>query len=161
MTNVNKELHSELQRYLAFRLGPEHYALPLLTVREVIALPEITKVPNTPPHFLGIINLRGQVISIVDLRTKFRIKIDEANKQETAIIIVNIEELCIGVVVDSVDSVLSLAAKDIQDRPQIESSLSAEYILGVTEQQKSLFVLIDIAKVVGFASGEGNGRKVA
>lgn len=146
-TSENKS--SSLDRYLAFTLGSEHYAIPLLTVREVVAMPEITKVPNTPPHFLGIINLRGQVISIVDLRSKFKIKTDEA-KQETAVVIVNTEELCIGVVVDSVDSVLPLSAKDIQERPQIESAVSSEYITGVTEQQNSLIILIDIAKAVGF-----------
>lgn len=151
---TGSEKLTDLNRYLAFTLGTEHYAIPLLTVREVVAMPEITKVPNTPPYFLGIINLRGQVISIVDLRSKFKIKIEDAGKNETAVVIVNIDDLCIGVVVDSVDSVLPLSAKDIQDRPQIESSMSSEYILGVTEQQNSLIVLIDISKVVGFSNGQ-------
>jgi purine-binding chemotaxis protein CheW len=85
-------------RYLSFSLGTEEYAIPLLAVKEVIAMPEFTSVPYTPSHFLGIMNLRGQVISVMDLRKKLGIK--PGSTAETAVIICDLSPLCIGVVVD-------------------------------------------------------------
>ena len=93
------------ERYLCFSLGEETFAIPLLSVREVIAVPEITRVPQTPAHFMGIMNLRGQVISILDLRTKMGIKVQKTS--ETPVIICDLSPLCVGVVVDSIQAVLN------------------------------------------------------
>ena len=137
----------EPQRFLAFALCEEEYAIPLLTVKEVIALPEITPVPHTPAHFLGIMNLRGQVISIVDLRVKFGMKKADRTA-ETAVIILDIDELRLGVVVNSVDNVLAVAAGDIKERPDIESSVKTDYIQGVTRQDGKLVIILDIARAL-------------
>jgi purine-binding chemotaxis protein CheW len=136
----------ELRRFLEFSLGSEAYAVPLLSVKEVIAYPDITRIPYTPPHFLGIMNLRGQVISVIDLRTKFGIKTEQ--NAETAVIICDLAPLCIGIVVNSVNSVLPLHDSDISDRPDIQSSKSSDYITGVTRQDQKLVLLLDMAKAI-------------
>lgn len=137
----------ELSSYLEFSLGDELYAIPLLKVREVIARPETTPVPFTPNHFKGIMNLRGQVISVIDLRDKLGI----ANKQdseETAVIIVDLEPIFLGVVVDSVNSVLNIKMTTVNETPQIESSKNSDYIEGVFRRDDSLILLLDIASVL-------------
>ena len=107
-------------RYLSFNLGVEEYAVPLLAVREVIAMPEYTPVPYTPPYFLGIMNLRGQVISIMDLRQKLGVK--PLQQAETTVIICDLGGASIGVVVDSVNTVLSPKAEEICISPPRVSS---------------------------------------
>lgn len=139
----------EIKRYLQFSVGPEDYAIPLLSVREVIAMPDITRIPYTPPHFLGIMNLRGQVISIIDLRLKFGIKAD--SNADTAVIICDLAPLCLGIVVNSVNSVLPLRESDISEKPEIQSSKASDYITGVTRKEKSLILLLDIAKALDVA----------
>ncbi len=136
----------DLNRFLAFSLEDENFALPLLAVKEVIAMPEITSIPYTPPHFLGIMNLRGQVISVIDLRLKFNMKPNGGS--ETAVVICDLANLCIGVVVDSVNQVLSLNQEDIAPRPEVESNRKSDYIMGVTRQDKKLILLLDIAKTL-------------
>jgi len=138
---------SENSRFLCFSLGSEEFAIPLLSVREVIAMPEITPVPQTPPHFLGIMNLRGQVISVMDLRTKLSIKPDP--KAETAIIICDLNPNSIGIVVDSINSVLNPSAKEISEKPEIQSQKNTEYIQGVFRSHDKLILLLDVAKTLG------------
>jgi purine-binding chemotaxis protein CheW len=132
------------ERFLSFSLGDEDYAIPLLSVREVIAVPEITPIPFTPPHFLGIMNLRGQVISIIDLRTKLGIKPND--KAETSVIICDLGSVCLGAVVDSINSVLSPTEADVSETPEIQSSKNTEYITGVYRKDKQLIVFLDIVK---------------
>lgn len=144
-----KDVKTNLQRFLAFSLGQEEFAIPLLAVKEVIAMPDFTPIPQTPSHFLGIVNLRGQVISVIDLRTKFGIKADTT--AESAVIICDLHPICIGVVVNAVNSVLSLAEEDINPRPEIESTKKTDHITGVTKQGSKLVLLIDIAKSLDVA----------
>jgi purine-binding chemotaxis protein CheW len=134
------------ERYLCFNLGPETYAMPLLSVKEVIAPPEITPVPQTPNYFLGIMNLRGQVISVIDLRIKLSIKPTQA--AETAIIICDMKPNSMGVVVDSINSVLNPKPEDMSGKPQIQSTKTTEYILGVFRHAEKLVLMIDIAKTL-------------
>jgi len=136
-------------RYISFSLGSEEYAIPLLDVREVIAVPETTPVPFTPAHFLGIMNLRGQVISVIDLRTKFGIK--PAASPENAVIICDIGSTCLGVLVDSINSVVSPDDGELSGKPEIESSKSTEYIQLVYRKGDRLVLIIDLKKAL---SGE-------
>jgi purine-binding chemotaxis protein CheW len=135
----------QVQRFLQFSLGNEVYAIPLLSVKEVIAFPEITPIPYAPSHFLGIMNLRGKIISIIDLRTKFGIKA-EVNP-ETAVIICDLFPLTLGVVVNSVNSVLTLNPDEICPKPDIENRKS-DYMTGVARKDTKLTLLIDIAKAL-------------
>ncbi len=133
-------------RYLSFTLGNEGYAIPLLSVREVIAMPETTKIPGTPPYFLGIMNLRGQVISVVDLRAKYQIKPKEAG--ETAVIICDLSPVCIGVVVDSINFVFQPSETEVSGPPELPGSKHSESIMGVYRKDKELVLFLDIAKAL-------------
>ncbi|OFZ22553.1 MAG: hypothetical protein A2X94_03605 [Bdellovibrionales bacterium GWB1_55_8] len=135
-----------IQKYLSFSLGNEEYAVPLLGVREVIAIPDITPVPHTPPHFLGMMNLRGQVISVIDLRLKFNIKAEKT--AETSVIIFDLATSALGVVINSVNSVLPLDSANIAPRPEIQSYKSTEYITGVSKHDNKLILLLDINKAL-------------
>ncbi len=132
--------------YLRFTLHKEYFAMPLLLVKEVIAYPEITTIPNTPKHFLGIMNLRGQIISVIDLRDKLNIK-NEFNP-ETTVIICDLQFCTIGIVVDSVDSVLNLKASDIKEKPEIQGSVASEYITGIVNLDQTLILMIDVTKAL-------------
>ncbi len=134
-------------RFLAFALCNESYAVPLLKVREVIALGEITTVPYTASHFKGIMNLRGQVISVMDLRVKFKMQRADTTA-ETAIVILDLSPLCIGVIVDSVDAVLALSSEDIIPPPDLESTISSDYLTGVARVDKKLVLILDIEKTL-------------
>lgn len=149
MTNesVDKFKHEMANsRYLSFSLGVEEYAVPLLSVKEVIAVPEFTPIPYTPSHFLGIMNLRGQVISVIDLRAKFNIK--PTQSEETSVIICDLAPLVLGVVVDSVNSVLSPKPEDISPKPDIESNRNTEFITAVYRREKHLVLVLDIQKTL-------------
>jgi purine-binding chemotaxis protein CheW len=138
----------DLQRYLNFLLGSEQFAIPLLAVKEVIAIPSITPLPETPSYFLGLMNLRGQVIPIVDLRIKLQIKKSESSLSENAVIILDLESVCIGLVVDSVSSVLSIEKSQISDCPEIETKLNARYLDGIARLDEKLVLLINVFHVL-------------
>ncbi len=135
-----------IERYLCFSLGSEGYAIPLLTVKEVIALPEVTPVPNTPSHFLGIMNLRGQVISIIDLRAKMGIKASPTS--ETAVVICDLNNLSLGIVVDAINSVLHPKADEVAERPNLSGNKAAEYVTAVYHHGgDKMLLFLDLNKV--------------
>lgn len=140
------QLSAASERYLGFSLGDEEYGIPLLKVREVIGMPEITPVPQSPKHFIGIMNLRGQVISIVDLRTKLSILPKKGS--EIAVVICDIGGAYLGIVVDSVNQVYSPAPEQIADRPEIQNSKANQFITGVYRHEKQLVLLLDIARTL-------------
>jgi purine-binding chemotaxis protein CheW len=133
-------------RYLCFNLAAEEFAIPLISVREVIGVPEVTPIPQSPSYFLGIMNLRGQIISVLDLRTKYGIK--SARTEETAVIILDFVDYHLGVMVDQVNSVVELSEADISERPQMETSKISESIKGVFRKQDRLILLIDVFKTL-------------
>ncbi len=137
---------NNLTRYLCFGLGQEEFAIPLLTVKEVIGMPEITSVPQTPAHFMGIMNLRGRVISIMDLRLKMNIK--PAPSEETTVIILDLGDYNLGMVVDRVNAVLALSDEQISEKPIIETGKATDYITGVFRKDERLVLLIDIGKAL-------------
>jgi purine-binding chemotaxis protein CheW len=141
---VNNTTMNGRERFLSFSLGAEEYAVPLLAVREVIAMPEYTPVPYTPPYFLGIMNLRGQVISVMDMRQKLGVKADK--NAETTVIICDLGGVSIGVVVDSVNTVLSPNPDEVTPKPEIQSSRNTDFITGVYRRDKKLILFLDIAK---------------
>ena len=134
-----------LERFIEFSLGSEDYAIPLLMVREVISIPETTPIPKAPKHFVGLMNLRGQVISIVDLRTKLSISTNTEHA-ESAVIIVDFNGINIGIIVDSINKVLAFSRGEIQEMPEVNSQVKSDYILGVFKKDEGLAVLLDIAK---------------
>ena len=145
--NNKENITLDGMRYLEFDLGEEHYAVKLLLVREVIPVPETTPIPKSPSYFLGIMNLRGHVISIVDLRKKLAISPKE-NNTESAVIIVDVNDVQIGVIVDSINRVLSVTEKTISNVPEINTQVNAKYIEGVHRQEDKLTVLLDISSAL-------------
>ena len=138
-------------KYLTFALGKEEYGLQILKVREIIGLMDITAVPRTLPHVRGVINLRGQVITVVDLRAKFDMQSVEKTDQ-TCIIVVEINQggrkLNIGIIVDRVSEVLDIAAEKIEASPNLGGSGDADFILGMGKIGDSVKILLDIDQVL-------------
>lgn len=138
-------------KYLTFSLAGEEYGIGILKVKEIIGLITITPVPQTPPHIKGVINLRGKVIPIVDLRIKFGIDAMDYTER-TCIIVVEItsgsNKISMGIVVDSVSEVLNIKAAEIEDTPNFGSRLDTSYILGMAKAGQSVKILLDIDKVM-------------
>jgi len=138
-------------KYLTFVLANEEFGLEILKVREIIGYMDITSVPQTPDYVKGVINLRGQVIPVVDLRLKFGMESIDITEQ-TCIIVVEItqatHQLQTGIVVDMVSEVLDIAASDIEDSPQFGSSVDTDFILGMGKIGDSVKMLLDIDKVL-------------
>ena len=138
------------QQYLTFGLGEEVFALETGSVREVIELVPVTRIPKTPPFMRGVINLRGHAVPVVDLRIKFdmpRVK-DTVN---TCIIIVDVEvegENChMGAIVDSVREVFEMGSDQINPPPRMGTSIRADFIKGMGKQNEEFIMILDIAKV--------------
>jgi len=133
-------------RYLCFNVANEEFGIPLLNVKEVIGYPDITPVPQTPPHFLGIMNLRGNVISVLDMRLKIGQKATKS--EETTVMILDLGGFNLGVVVDCVNSVIAIQPEHLSPRPVIESSKNTEYITSVYRKDDRLILFVDIAKAL-------------
>lgn len=141
-----------LNRFLCFRLENENYALPLADVKEVLAIPDITPIPQVPNYFLGIMNLRGQVISVIDLRLKIGLK--GAKSAETCIIIIEHGETCVGIVVDEVRSVMTLQEGDLKPAPDMGGAKRAQYITGVVNRDEELILTLDIARALDLQNSD-------
>jgi purine-binding chemotaxis protein CheW len=136
-------------KYLTFALGAEEYGLPVLKVREIIKIMDITQVPQVPEHVRGVINLRGRVIPVIDLRLKFGFAVRE-NTAQTCIIVVDVALLgMIGIVVDSVSEVLNVASADIDRAPDFGAHVSTDYILGLAKVKGTVKILLDLDRVLG------------
>lgn len=139
-------------KYLTFELDAEEYGLEILKVKEIIGIMNITSVPQTPDYVKGVINLRGKVIPVIDLRLKFIMEPLEYNER-TCIIIVDIagtsgKKVMVGIVVDSVSEVLNIKGDEIEDAPSFGSSLSTEYIMGMAKVKGCVKILLDIDQVL-------------
>jgi len=141
-------------KYLTFALGAEEYGLEILKVREIIGYMDITAVPQTPHHVKGVINLRGQVIPVVDLRAKFGM--ETANITEQTCIIVceinsNGRRFSTGTIVDNVQEVLDIAGEKIEEAPQFGATVNTDFILGMGKIGNSVKILLDIDKVLEYS----------
>jgi purine-binding chemotaxis protein CheW len=138
-------------KYLTFTLAGEEYGIGILKIREIIGMLPITSVPQTPPFVKGVINLRGKVIPVVDLRLRFGMERIEYTDR-TCIIVVEIEgpagAVQIGTVVDAVSEVLNIKAEDIEQTPAFGVKLNTEYILGMAKMEGGVKILLDIDQVL-------------
>lgn len=148
---VDKKTNRE-GKYLTFSLGKEEYGLEILKVKEIIGIMNITAVPQTPAYVKGVINLRGKVIPVIDLRLKFGMEVLEYNER-TCIIVVDTKgssenKTVMGIVVDSVSEVLNIKGDEIEDTPTFGVKLDTEYILGMAKIKGGVKILLDIDKVL-------------
>jgi purine-binding chemotaxis protein CheW len=139
-------------KYLMLQLDTEEYGIRVLQVREIIGVQDITPVPHTPPHVKGVINLRGKVIPVVDLRLKFGMHPVEATSRACIIVVQvrgSVSTTLIGLLVDGVCEVTNLASQDIEDPPEFAGSLPAPFLLGMAKGKGKVRILLDIDEVLG------------
>ncbi|WP_118185043.1 chemotaxis protein CheW [Paraburkholderia phosphatilytica] len=132
--------------YLAFALGAEHYAIDILCVQEIRGYGNVTHIANAPAHIKGIVNLRGTIVPILDLRIRFGHANPTYNEQ-TIVIVLSILDRTIGLVVDAVSDVIEIAADDIMPAPQFGSSELTAHIVGVATRDERMIIVLDIEKV--------------
>jgi purine-binding chemotaxis protein CheW len=134
-------------KYLTFFLGSEEYGIAILKVREIIGIVPITPVPGTPSYLQGVINLRGKIIPVLDLRAKFGMPSRAANR-ETCIIVVRRLELELGIVVDAVSEVRDVSGEETDAMLDLGSEVSAEYFLGISKADGKVRLLLDIDRIL-------------
>lgn len=131
---------------VVFRLADEEYAVPITQVQEINRMTEVTRVPRTPEYVEGIINLRGRVIPVIDLKKRFGLASRERGA-ETRIVVVEVRGETVGMVVDAVTEVLHLDGSDIEPPPPAATSVDAAYIQGVGKVEDRLLILLDLDEV--------------
>lgn len=136
-----------LKQFVVFSLLNEKYAIDIMKVDEIIRMMEITTIPKAEYYIEGIINLRGKVIPVIDLKKKFGLETKEYDKY-TRIMVVNIRDKKIGFIVDEVDEVMRIDEDDIDSTSTFTSNINDNFIIGVVKTEKGLIVIIDIEKVV-------------
>ena len=138
-------------KYLTFSLAEEEYGIGILKIKEIIGMMPITPVPQTPEHVKGVINLRGKVIPVVDLRLRFGMESIEYGER-TCIIVVEITgqagTVQIGIVVDSVSEVLNIKGEDVEETPTFGTKVNTDFILGMAKMEGGVKILLDIDKVL-------------
>jgi purine-binding chemotaxis protein CheW len=138
-------------KFLTFSMADEEYGIGILKIKEIIGMMPITTVPQTPEFVKGVINLRGKVIPVIDLRLRFGMEAIDYTER-TCIIVVEIESTAgtvqIGVVVDAVSEVLNVNAEDVEETPTFGAKLNTDYILGMAKMEGGVKILLDIDKVL-------------
>jgi purine-binding chemotaxis protein CheW len=145
-------------KYLTFKLAKEEFAIQVLKVREIMGVQDITSVPHTPTYVKGVINLRGKVIPVLDLRLKFGLP-EVAYDRRTCIIVVQIQanagSLLTGIVVDSVSEVVNIVANEIEDTPDFGEGIETPYLLGMAKIKDKVKILLDIDCVLSTQELQG------
>lgn len=136
----------EKREFLAFTLGREEYCIDILKVQEIRGYETVTPIPNTPAFMKGVVNLRGLIVPIIDLRIKLALD-SVAYDQFTVVIILSIRGRIVGVVVDSVSDVVALAAEEIKEAPQLGAVIKTDYIDGLVTIDERMLIIIDIEKL--------------
>lgn len=138
-------------RYINFSIGNESYCLEILKVRELMGMTDITPLPQTPQFIRGVINLRGQIIPIVDLRIKFGMEFKPYTKR-TTIMVVEVElegeRMLMGLVVDSIQEVIAIPEEKINSLPYVNNRVKAEYIRGVADTPEGMKIVLDVLKIL-------------
>ncbi len=147
--NNHKKDEVALQEFLTFTLGEEEYAIDILKVQEIRGYDAVTKIANTPAFIKGVINLRGIIVPIVDMRIKFNLG-EAVYNDFTVVIVLNIGRRVIGIVVDSVSDVMSLAADAISAAPEF-AMFDTEFLLGLASVEGRMLILLDIERLMSSA----------
>ena len=138
---------SKENEFLSFVLGEEHYALDITTVKEIRGYEATTKIANAPSYIKGVINLRGDIVPIVDLRIKFGI--GEATYNEwTIVIMLNVRDRIVGIVVDGVSDVMNLEDEDIKPAPEFGVAFDSRYLQGLAALQNEMVIIVDIEALI-------------
>ena len=149
------KLAGEMQ-LVVFSLGREEFAVEVAQVREIMRMEEITRMPKTPHYVEGIINLRGQIIAVIDLGKRLNLE-DAERGSEARIIVVEAKDIKVGMIVDSVSEVLRVDANAVEPSPTLATDVSAAFLQGVVKQDNRLIILLDLTKVLSLEEIEGIG----
>ena len=147
MSEFQKKQDAELLQLVTFSIGEEEFGVDILKVQEIIRTMEITKVPRAPDFVEGVINLRGKVIPIIDLRRRFGLE-SRPHDKHTRIIVIEINNMIVGFVVDSVSEVLRIPANTVEPPPPVVAGLESEYISGVGKLEDRLLILLDLDRLL-------------
>ena len=131
---------------VAFHLGKEEYAVDILNVQDINRLLDITRVPRSENHIEGVVNLRGNIIPIINLHKKFNLQA-EGNEEDKRIIVFQFDDLKVGIIVDQVSEVLRLGKEDIEETEKVYSSINAEHIKGIAKVKNRLRILLDLLQI--------------
>lgn len=143
------ELQIQELEVLSFKLGKEEYGIDILKVQEIRGYDSVTKIANTPDHVKGVINLRGVIVPIIDMRIRFNLG-TPAYDEFTVVIILNIGKQVVGMVVDSVSDVVTLTSGQIKPPPQFNTVLNTDYLTGLGTVDERMLILVDIDKLMAF-----------
>ena len=143
---MSADANAKRDEFLSFRLGAEEYAIDILQVREIRACEPVTRLANAPAHFKGVINLRGNIIPIVDLRVKFGHA--AAFDAATVMIILHIAERLVGIVVDAVSDVVGLLPEDVRPTPELGAAIDTRFIRGLAPIDGRMLIVVDIARLM-------------
>ncbi len=147
MTQAMETNSDPLSQWVTFRLDDEKYGINVMSVQEVLRMTEIAPVPGAPDYVLGIINLRGNVVTVIDTRRRFGLSEQEPDDQ-TRIVIIEAENQVVGILVDSVAEVVDLQGSQIESAPNVGNDESSKYIQGVSSQESELLILVDVNKLL-------------
>lgn len=146
-SSSSKKNTEEALRWVTFRLENEKYGINVMQVQEVLRITEIAPVPGAPSYVLGIINLRGNVVTVIDTRSRFGLQSAETD-DSSRVVIIESEEQVVGILVDSVAEVVDLMAEDIETAPNVGTEESAKFIQGVASHDGELLILVDLNKLL-------------
>lgn len=144
---VKKQVETVAGEYLTFLLGQEEYGIEILKVQEIRGYDTVTRIANTPDFIKGVVNLRGRIVPIVDLRIKFNLEKKEYD-EFTVVIILNLHGRVVGIVVDGVSDVIELNAEHIREVPSLVSNIDTQYLLGLGSVDERMLILVDIEKLM-------------
>jgi len=147
MSLVEHAVDGDVTQWVTFRLGEETYGVDVLKVQEVLRVTEISPVPGAPPYVLGIINLRGNVVTVIDTRTRFGLppkEVDEASR----IVVIDHDRKVLGMLVDSVSEVAYVPTAKVEPPPNVGTDESARFISGVCNMENELLILVDLDKLL-------------
>lgn len=139
--------NDQMNQFVSFVLAGEEYGVPILSVQEIIRYETLTRVPQSPEFVDGVLNLRGQVIPVVNLRRKFGLNEQEVDRA-TRIIVVEVKDRIVGIVVDEVSEVLIVNQEDVAPPPPMGAQVQSEYISGMGKINETLIILLDIDKIL-------------
>jgi purine-binding chemotaxis protein CheW len=134
-------------QFVTFQLGPETYGISILKLNEIIAYQSCTTIPNVPSFIKGVLNLRGIVVPVIDLRERFNMELKDYD-QFTVIMILDVAGRIMGLVVDAVSDVLTLNSEDVKPRPHFSTGISTEFISGMGIKDKKFIILLDVDKLL-------------
>ena len=150
VAKISENVHVGAREYLTFRLDQEEYGIDILKVQEIRGYEQPTRIANAPAFIKGVVNLRGTIVPIVDMRLKFNCAQADYNSF-TVVIILNLRDRVVGIVVDSVSDVMELSAENIRSAPDVESAIDNGCILGLGSVGERMLILLDIEKLMSNA----------